>query len=416
MSKTRNHGHLAAAPQLSFLGIWRRFSPLILVSLLLCFGVANAETPEEQYLTIFSQIQEADALNTSGKAKPALAKYKEIQTSLQLLQRNHPDWNKGMLAFRLKYVGEQISAISEKLAPRPEAQTPQHKEAAASDSKAGSADSSIQVKLLEAGAEPRKQFRLHPKPGDKQTLNMSIKLGMDMKMGDSESPAIKMPAMRMVMVSTVKSVSPDGDINYEMLMEDASVVEEQGVMPQVVEAMKASMTGLKGLSASGTTSSRGFNKGSDIKVPAGADPQVRQAIEQMRDSLSKFTAPFPEEALGPGAKWEVRMPIKSQGMVIDQTTTYELVSIEGERLKMKTTVVQRAANQKFQNPSMPGLPMDLTKMTGRGNGNLTLDLGQLLPPEAGVESKTEFSMAMDVGGQKQSMTMKMDMNLQFEAK
>jgi len=79
---------------------------------------------------------------------------------------------------------------------------------------------------------------------------------------------------------------------------------------------------------------------------------------------------LPEEAVGPGAKWEVKMPVHSQGMTIAQTTSYELLSLEAERLTVTNTVSQSASNQKIQSPVMPGLKVDLTKMTGTGTGNI----------------------------------------------
>jgi hypothetical protein len=110
------------------------------------------------------------------------------------------------------------------------------------------------------------------------------------------------------------------------------------------------------------------------------------------------------------------MPLKSQGMTLDQTATYEVASLEAERLTTKSTVVQHAANQKIQNPAMPGLKMDLIKMVGNGSGERTFDLAHLLPTAGTGKLHSETSMAMNMGGQKQAMTMKMDMNLRFEAK
>src|SRR5262249_44907677 len=157
-----------------------------------------------------------------------------------------------------------------------------------------------------------------------------------------ETPAVKLPGMTMIMDSTVKSVSASGEIEYEMAMTDASVADEPGVIPQVAEAMKTSLAGLKGLSGTGTMSNRGQNLGTDFKVPASADPQTRQAIEQMRESVANLSSPLPEEAVGPGAKWTVRTMPKSQGLTIDQTATYQLVSVEGDRLNEKVTIAQSA--------------------------------------------------------------------------
>src|ERR1035438_495832 len=97
-------------------------------------------------------------------------------------------------------------------------------------------------------------------------------------------------------------------------------------------------------------------------------------------------------------------------MTIDQTTTYELVTLEGERFTTKSAIVQHAANQKIQNPAMPGLKLDLIKMVGNGSSQSTCDLSHLLPSAGTGKVHSETSMTMNMGGQKQPMTMKMDID------
>lgn len=65
---------------------------------------------------------------------------------------------------------------------------------------------------------------------------------------------------------------------------------------------------------------------------------------------------------------------------------------------------------------MPQMKLDVTKMTGAGNGSMTLDLAQLMPLLATMQAQTEMSLSMDMGGQKQKMTMKTGMNLRLESK
>jgi hypothetical protein len=60
--------------------------------------------------------------------------------------------------------------------------------------------------------------------------------------------------------------------------------------------------------------------------------------------------------------------------------------------------------------------MDLTKMVGNGSGERTFDLAHLLPATGTGKVHSETSMTMNMGGQKQPMTMKIDMTLGFEAK
>ena len=239
-------------------------------------------------------------------------------------------------------------------------------------------------------------------------------MGITTKMGDMETPSVKLPAVQMSMDLEVKEVTQDGVISYEMTMGEAVIAEGADANPQVVEAMKASLANMKGLNGAGKLSSRGLNLGAQVKVAPDATPDVRQAVDQMSDSISRMATPLPEEAVGPGAKWEVRMPIKNQGMTINQVGTVEVISIDGDVVTMKTDLVQSAANQKIQSPDMPQMKLDLTKMTGKGSGETTVDLNQVLAVSGKLNTHSEMNMNMSMGGQKQSMTMTMDMDIRTQ--
>ncbi len=395
MTQTTSPRPPFARPRLQLFAL----SPLLVLALLLGSLPSTAATRDEEYMTIFEAIQQADSLRTDGSTNSALAKYRQAETALLKFRAAYPDFNVKAVGFRLNYVAEKIDAASAKetvVAP------------------AGA--SSTGVRLLEAGAEPRKVLRLHPAAGDKQTMNMVMKMAMDMNMGQGQSQSIKLPAMNMTMETTVKEVSGDGDVTYDLVLGDCGVAEDQDALPQVVEAMKSALAGLKGLSGSGKISSRGIVKAADIKIPSGAAPQVRQTMEQMKDSIAGMSSPLPEEPVGAGAKWENKTPVKTQGMNLEQTVTYELVSINGEQFTTKGTIIQAAANQKVQSPAMPGMKVDLSKMTGRGTAERTSDLNRLLPLAATVQTHSEFTMGVNAGGQNQSIDMKMDMNVKMESK
>lgn len=381
---------------------------LILTSLLLSCCVAPADEPEDVYLRIYGVIQQGDELNTKGKSNAALAKYRQAQIELQDFHLQHPEWNAKVVSFRLNDLAAKVKKLSNGNAATAEGAIDQ------ADGKSGS--STTQVKLLDPGAEPRKALRLHPQPGAKQSIQMTMKMSMTMKVGEIEPPAMKIPQMNMAMDFTVKDVTADGDINYELTVSDAAVADDTDVLPQISDAIKSAFGNFKGVSGSGTITSRGVNKKSELNMGSESNPQLRQVIDQLRDSWSNLSAPFPQEPVGPGAKWEVRMPIKSQGLTMTQTATYQVTSLEGDRLQASTTVIQNAPKQNIENPAMPGMKIELTKMTGSGKGEVTFDLGKVLPPAGHTDLRSEFSMAMDAGGQKQPMDMKMDLNLRFESK
>ena len=406
MTKFRKQpANRSSSPTTTFLKNMKLFSPLIVVLLLIASWPARAEEPEDHYLRIMKMIEQAESFNTNSQAGLALAKFQQARGELKNFQTTYPTWNVKVVSYRSKYLAERVTALSAPPVPPAESGTT-----------TGAASSTTQVKLIEPGAEPRKVLRLHPKPGDKQTLSLTLKMAVEMSMGETQIPPMKLPAMTMIMDLTVKAVTAEGDITYETVMSDASVAEDPDVLPQLAEAMKSSMSGLKGLSGSGAMSNRGMSKGTDIKAPAGADPQLSQTMEQMKQAFAQCVIALPEEAVGPGAKWEVRKPITSQGMTIQQTATYQLVSIEGERVTAKATLAQSAANQKMQNPAMPALKVDLKKMDGKGTGEITLDLAQTMPAKGNTDSHSDLSMEMNTGGQKQPMTMKADLNVRLEAK
>lgn len=385
----------------------------MLVLLLLSLGQVLGQEADDAYLKIFGVIQEADSLVEKGAKQPALVKYQEARKALQVFRTEYPGWNVPVITFRQNYVAERITALS---APPPAAAEPASKtQPSAQGAKPAESSSDVQVKLLEPGAEPRTELRLHPKAGDKQTVTVATKMKMEMGLGGAPAQPVQLPEINLVMEVTVKSVDPNGDIAYEVVIADAGVAGDAANTPQGA-GMKASLGVIKGLSGIGTTSARGISKGSELQMPANAAPEARQGIEQIKDIVSRVGVALPEEPVGPGAKWEVRMPVKSQGITLSQTATYMLVSVEGDRIRAKNTLSQTAAKQKIESPGMPGMKLDLTKMEGQGVGDVTLDTSRVLPIEGKVIFKSTMAMSMGTGAQAQSMVMKVDSDVSVKSK
>jgi hypothetical protein len=382
---------------------------------LLGSALARAAEPEDVYLPIFNLIQQGDFLKNQGHPDQALPKYEKALDDLRHFQVNYPTFNQRMIAYRSNDVAMKIAALNGEAPGEDRAASGSGAGASVSGPGGGGTPSRATVKLLQPGAEPRKALRLHPKQGDKKSVVMTMKMSMAMNMGGQEMP-MKIPAMNMTMDTTVDAVKPDGDIQYTTVISDISVAEEAEANSAVADAMKNALGGLKGLTSTGVLSSRGFSKKLDMKPPEGADPQVSTLMEQMKETLAHLSAPLPEQPIGAGAKWEVKMPLKSQGMTINQTAGLELISLEGDKLTTRNTVTQTAPAQKIQNPAMPGIKIDLLKMTGRGSGESTIDLNQILPVAGTGDFHSEMSMGMNQGGQKQTMDMKVDLNLKIESK
>lgn len=368
------------------------------------------ESPDEVYLRIYFVMEQADNLQAQGKTNAAHAKYLDVQKELLAFQRDNPTWRPRVINYRLGYVAGRLTPPTAATAPA-ESSAPA---ATTAPAKPVATPRATEFKLLAAGAEPRKALRLHPKAGDQQTMNMTINMAMTMAAQGVPTPEVKMPPMHMVMDILVKDVSAAGDIAYEATFSDAGAVEEAGASPQMNEAINTALAQIKGLSVSGVTTERGLAKDVNFKLPAGANPQLRQVMDQTKTAMSQVS--LPEEPVGVGGKWEVKRKVKTQGLNVDQTETYEITALDGDQVTLNTTVIQHAANQKMQNPAMPGLNVDIGKMETKGTGTTTLNLSKLMPASAAVDGHTEMAMSMNAGGKKQSMEMNMDMTMKFESK
>ncbi len=76
------------------------------------FAQADAD---DQYLMIYSLLQQGDNLADSGQPQRALTQYAEAQTELQQFQKVFPDWYPNIVNFRLKYLAEKIADVTASL-------------------------------------------------------------------------------------------------------------------------------------------------------------------------------------------------------------------------------------------------------------------------------------------------------------
>lgn len=379
----------------------------MIVVLLMAFSLARAAGPDEEYLRIYGIIQRGDALNTKGDNAGALAKYKEAQTALYQFRRTYPEWDRKTVAFRMTYLAEKIDALSK---PAPSDKSGGGSAGTGETSSTPTGPATTQVRLIEAGAEPRQQLRMHVKAGDKQSLTTAFKMDMEMKMGDVETPAMKMPALKLVIDATVKNVAENGDLTYDVLVSDTSVADDPDVMPQIADALKTTFGSMKGATGVGSMSNRGILKEIKMTTAAKNGAEGDSSADQVMETIKNLALPLPEEAVGPGAKWEAKSKVKSQGMTLDQVATYELVTVDGQVATIKTAIVQTAPKQKIQSPSMPGMMVDLTRMSGKATGDTKFDQTRPFLVEGHGTMHSEIGMSANVGGQDQPMSMKLNVD------
>jgi hypothetical protein len=72
-------------------------------------------TPDDQYVSIYTEIQQADSLQSAGQTQQALTAYDQVYQQLEQFQKVYPDWNPRIVNFRLNYLQQKINDLTAKM-------------------------------------------------------------------------------------------------------------------------------------------------------------------------------------------------------------------------------------------------------------------------------------------------------------
>lgn len=95
---------------------------VLLTLTVLALGLATARAqsgPDEQYVAIFSQIEQADALADGGQPLQARAEYQAALVDLQKFAGIYPNWSPNIVTFREQYLADKIAATGALISPAP---------------------------------------------------------------------------------------------------------------------------------------------------------------------------------------------------------------------------------------------------------------------------------------------------------
>ena len=92
----------------------KRFSSIttLVLSLGLLF-TAQAAGPDDSFIQAYTLIAQADNLSRLGQKNSAIQKYRQARNDLAALQSGYPNWNTGVVSFRIKYVDQKLKALGD---------------------------------------------------------------------------------------------------------------------------------------------------------------------------------------------------------------------------------------------------------------------------------------------------------------
>jgi hypothetical protein len=245
-------------------------------------------------------------------------------------------------------------------------------------------------------------MRYQIKEGSQEIMVMAMKMSMASEVAGQKLPGFRAPSTEMTMQADVKEAT-GGRIAYTFELTESKLLDDEPVAEIVRQAMSAALAKTVGLGGEGVVSDRGRTISAKINVPAMAPLEVKQMIESMQGSLQNMGAPLPEEAVGVGGKWEVKMTIAAGGMRIDQVATYTIRRLLEDGFLADVQVKQSAGRQEMKPPGLPpGAKIELQKLSGEGTGTMEVHLNRLTP-NSKIELGNSVDAVIEFGGQTQAM-------------
>ncbi len=265
------------------------------------------------------------------------------------------------------------------------------------------------VKTTEVGAEPRSPLRYTFRAEGSETAAYQLDMSMAMSGTGTPIPKMVLPTMEMVMVTTPVTVDAEsGSLAYTTKINSAKVVGDAG-NKLMRNSMQESLKDLQGVKATGQVTTRGEFTSYNQELQPGASKDALQIMENVEQSMRQSVIPFPEEAVGVGAKWTVNSSLTSNGVQVQQVATYELLERTETTAKLRLTMKQTARSQSLSIPDAPpGVTATMDSLTTNGTGTMTINLASIVPALK-MNMTTHAAMTAKSGTETQSMQMDLTM-------
>jgi hypothetical protein len=246
------------------------------------------------------------------------------------------------------------------------------------------------MRLLDPGAPPRRKLRYAWHAHQAETLTMDLRTAASTEEGANKQPEIVLPPVRILVAIDPRAVSPDGDLSYAWHVTSAEITTDAQTPSTLASGMGAEVAAVERLSGTGIVTSRGLSKQVSIDlVPALGPGAAGQMVEQVRQTLRDVAAPFPEEEVGVGARWEKLSQLASRDARVVQTETFRLADVATDSGSLADVLAQTAPPQPLLSPgAAPGTaPARIESMLTSGDGTTRFVLSRLVP-ETKFESTT----------------------------
>jgi hypothetical protein len=361
---------------------------------------ANGSATDDNYYRVYALIDSADELRDAGKKDRAIAKYTEAQKALKELREVHPNYNPKLVNSRLLYLANQL----EKLNRPPVLDTPPPN-TNSTPALRPSAGGKIELSLLTPGAEPRTEMRLRAVPETRQDVRMGVVAKMEF-VGAEKQQTIPTRQVNLQAAVRSKEVKDAGVTSFEVILSAARMQADGDIPPEVLDKENSTFQMMTGAVFAATIDGRYLTREATVSAPPGATREIRSGLEEMKDAFTETDLILPEEAIGIGARWQVRQSKITNGLTVNKLVVHELVAVADSVLTIKSTGTETSTKQKAPASLFPGLKADQVEYRGSSLEDVTLDLTKIMPIKSIQTAKSELVMYIKAGKESATLTLK----------
>ena len=266
------------------------------------------------------------------------------------------------------------------------------------------------VEVLEAGKAPLEPLRLSPAAGASQRSAMTVTFAI--QQSGVSSGRVKPPPTKATVETTLQGVTPEGNLQVSFTYPSFEVLKGGDASKSARRQIEQAFAGLAGLSGQLTLTPQGVLVDSALNIPPNIDQSVASLVTQLGDQLRTLAVPFPEAAVGVGARWRASTDLSLNGIEAHQVYEYTLKKRNGSKIELGVRGTQTAAKQTVELPNVaPGTQLTVQSYKTTFRGQNTLDLSGLLPVAGEIRSSGNQAFKIQSSSDSGTLRQHLDVHL-----
>jgi hypothetical protein len=248
-------------------------------------------------------------------------------------------------------------------------------------------DSAAEPVVLSLGSQPRMPLRLEVTPETSQQMVLDL----NQRVSALGQPTVA-SRTHMVANEQVNAVNPDdGSFYASYVFKDVSA---SGPGAASIRTLLSSLVGQTNMLL---VSPRNQVLSSTPPMLSTSNPTLAALFDQLSSQTQKGSQPFPNVAVGIGARWRTTSTLNLFGVTFQEMTTSVLRARHYKTVMIELQTTLHVGSQQLQ---LPGIPPDAhinVRLAGGGSGSETFDLTRALPSAVTSSMSTRIAERIEIG-------------------